>query len=247
MDIQSLLWLVPAFPLLAFFLIVLFSSRSNRISHTLALVGAGLSWLASMVIFIQALSIKDLAKTPLASAINWLPTGNTALKIGVQLDPLSAISVFFVAWTVFMIFIYSVAYHNYGQPKGDHDQPGLPPHGATVKEGKKGKSHLVPSVEPMYSRFFALISLFAFAMFVLVLSDNLLTLYVGWEIMGFCSYMLIGFWYGKPSARDAAVKAFLTTRIGDVFMLIGLVILYKVTGSLSYSDIFAQLQNLALP
>src|SRR5512135_443125 len=245
MDIKTLLWLVPAFPLAAFFLIVLFSSRSNRISHTLALTGAGLSWLASMYIFIQAIRANDLAKSPIASVINWLPTGNTALQIGVQLDPLTAVSIFFVAWTVFMIFIYSVAYHNFGQPKGDHDQPGLPPHGATVKEGKKNV--LVPSVEPMYARFFALISLFAFAMFTLVLSDNLLTLYVGWEIMGFCSYMLIGFWYGKPSARDAAVKAFLTTRLGDVFMLIGLVILYWFTGSLSYSGIFAQLHNLSLP
>jgi NADH-quinone oxidoreductase subunit L len=90
----------------------------------------------------------------------------------------------------------------------------------------------------MYARFFALISLFAFAMFTLVLSDNLLTLYVGWEIMGFCSYMLIGFWYGKASARDAMVKAFLTTRLGDVFMLLGLVALYSVTGSLSYTAIF---------
>ncbi len=245
MDIKTLLWLIPAFPLAAFFLIVLFSSRSNRISHTLALTGAGLSWLASMYIFIQALNMGDLAKSPVISAINWLPTATTALKIGVQLDPLTTVSVFFVAWTVFMIFIYSVAYHNYGQPKGDHDEPGLPPHGATVKGGKKNV--LVPSVEPMYSRFFALISLFAFAMFMLVLSDNLLTLYVGWEIMGFCSYMLIGFWYGKPSARDAAVKAFLTTRIGDVFMLIGLVVLYWFTGSMSYSGIFAQLPKLGLP
>ncbi len=245
MDIKTLLWLVPAFPLAAFFLIVLFSSRSNRISHTLALTGAGLSWLASMYIFIQAVRTNGLAASPITSVINWLPTGNTALKIGVQLDPLSAVSIFFVAWTVFMIFIYSVAYHNFGQPKGDHDEPGLPPHGATAKEGKK--THLVPSVEPMYARFFALISLFAFAMFTLVLSDNLLTLYVGWEIMGFCSYMLIGFWYGKPSARDAAVKAFLTTRVGDVFMLIGLALLYWFTGSLSYSGIFAQLHNLALP
>ena len=90
------------------------------------------------------------------------------------------------------------------------------------------------SIEPMYSRFFALISLFAFAMYLLVVSDNLLTLYIGWEIMGFCSYMLIGFWYAKPSARNAAVKAFLTTRVGDVFMLLGMVGLYSATGTLNY-------------
>ena len=90
----------------------------------------------------------------------------------------------------------------------------------------------------MYSRFFAFISLFAFGMFTLVVSDNLLTLFAGWEIMGLCSYLLIGFWYAKELARNAAVKAFMTTRVGDVFMLLGIAFLYSSTGSLSYRDIF---------
>jgi NADH-quinone oxidoreductase subunit L len=75
-------------------------------------------------------------------------------------------------------------------------------------------------------------------MYLLVVSDNLLTLFVGWEIMGLCSYLLIGFWYAKKSARDAAVKAFMTTRIGDVFMLLGIVYLYSATGTLNYRAIF---------
>ena len=75
-------------------------------------------------------------------------------------------------------------------------------------------------------------------MYTLVVSNNLLTLFVGWEIMGLCSYLLIGFWYGKKSARDAAVKAFMTTRIGDVFMLLGIAFVYSFTGSLSFKDIF---------
>ena len=80
-----------------------------------------------------------------------------------RIDPLSAVMLFFVAWTVLMIFIYSIGYHNFGQPKGDHDRPGLPPHGATVSE--HGQKHNVPSIEPMYSRFFAFIGLFAFGMY----------------------------------------------------------------------------------
>lgn len=154
-----------------------------------------------------------------------------------MVDPLTAVMLFFVAWTVLMIIIYSVGYHNFGQPKGDHDRPGLPPHGAEVI--LHGKMHRVLSVEPMYARFFALISLFAFAMYLLVVSDNLLTLYIGWEIMGLCSYLLIGFWYGKESARKAAIKAFITTRIGDVFMLLGLAALYTLTGSLSFREILS--------
>src|SRR5512145_1833800 len=92
----------------------------------------------------------------------------------------------------------------------------------------------------MYSRFFAFIGLFAFVMYTLVVSDNLLTLFVGWEIMGLCSYLLIGFWYGKPSARAAMIKAFMTTRVGDVFMLLGIAYLYFATGTLSFREIFTE-------
>jgi NADH-quinone oxidoreductase subunit L len=236
MTIELLIWLTPLPPILAFFLIVLFTNRNKALSHSLAIGAALLSWLGAMAVFLNALSAQELGKEPFNSSINWLPTADTWLKIGVLVDPLSAMVLFFVAWTVLMIFIYSVGYHNFGQPAGDHDQAGLPPHGATVEE--HGHKHLVPSIEPMYSRFFAFISLFAFGMLTLVLSDNLLTLFVGWEIMGLCSYLLIGFWYAKPSARAAAVKAFMTTRIGDVFMLLGIVYVYSATGSLSFRDIF---------
>ena len=200
------------------------------------MAGAGLSFLGAMAVVIKAIGTPELAKNPLGSTLNWLPTGDTWLKIGVSVDPLTVLMLFFVAWTVLMIFIYSVGYHNYGQPAGAKDKPGLPPQGADIKE--HGKTHKVPSVEPMYSRFFALISLFAFAMYLLVVSDNLLTLYIGWEVMGLCSYLLIGFWYAKDSARKAAVKAFITTRIGDVFMLLGIAALYSLTGTLNFREIF---------
>ncbi|HSG43991.1 MAG TPA: NADH-quinone oxidoreductase subunit L [Anaerolineales bacterium] len=236
MATELLIWLIPVPPALAFFLIVLFTNKSKALSHTVAVGAAFLSWLGAMVVFVRALGVDHFGEHPFESSINWLPTGATWLKIGVLIDPLSAIVLFFVAWTVLMIFLYSVGYHNFGQPKGDHDQKGLPPHGATVEHD--GQKHVVPSVEPMYSRFFAFIGLFAFGMLVLVVSDNLLTMFVGWEIMGLCSYLLIGFWYGKPSARNAAVKAFMTTRIGDVFMLLGISFLYSATGTLSFREIF---------
>ncbi|HEY4693369.1 MAG TPA: NADH-quinone oxidoreductase subunit L [Bellilinea sp.] len=236
MTSETLVWLIPLPPLLAFFLIVVFTNRNKALSHWLALIAAGLSWAISMVIFGRAVRTEGLAEHPIAQAIPWLPTGTTSLNIGIQIDPLSAVTLFFVAITVLMIFIYSTGYHNYGQPSGQHDHKGLPPEGAEVKDAK-GKLVKVPSIEPMYSRFFALISLFAFAMFLLVVTDNLLTLYVGWEIMGLCSYLLIGFWYAKESARKAMIKAFLTTRVGDVFMLLGLAALYTLTGTLNYQEI----------
>ena len=91
--------------------------------------------------------------------------------------------------------------------------------------------------DPRQSRFFALISLFAGAMLTLVVADNVLMLFVGWEVMGVCSYLLIGFWFEKESAYKAAIKAFTTTRIADVVMLLGIVYLYTVTGTLNYRDI----------
>ncbi|MCQ3954326.1 NADH-quinone oxidoreductase subunit L [Chloroflexi bacterium CFX5] len=234
MTTELLIWLIPLPPALAFFLIVLFTNKSKTASHTLAVGAAFLSWLGAMIVFVRALGVEHLAAHPFKSAIDWLPTGESYLRIGVLIDPLSAIVLFFVAWCVLMIFVYSVGYHNYGQPAGDHDHAGLPPHGATVH------GHAAPSVEPMYSRFFAFIGLFAFGMLTLVVSDNVLTMFVGWEIMGLCSYLLIGFWYGKESARNAAIKAFMTTRIGDVFMLLGIAFLYSVTGSLSFDKIFSE-------
>ena len=238
MQTTTLIWLIPVPPVLAFALIVLFTNRSKALSHTIAIGAAFLSWLLSMVVFIRALGVPHLGAEPFESSIPWLPTGDTWFRIGVLVDPLTAVTLFFVAWTVLMIFLYSVGYHNFGRPGGDHDLKGLPPHGATVEE--HGHKHVIPSVEPMYSRFFAFIGLFAFGMYLLVVSDNLLTLFVGWEIMGLCSYLLIGFWYAKPSARDAAVKAFMTTRVGDVFMLLGIAYLYSATGTLTFREIFTE-------
>ena len=236
MELTNLLiWLLPVPPLLAFFIILLFTNRSNRVSWMVGVGAAALSFLGSMVVFFRAIGEEHLAEHPLGSSLDWLPLNGEFFQIGVMIDPLSAIVLFFVAITVFMIFVYSVGYHNWGQPKGDHDHKGLPPHGATVEE--HGHKHVVPSIDPMFARFFAFIGLFAFGMYTLVVSDNLLTLFVGWEIMGLCSYLLIGFWFGKESARDAAKKAFMTTRVGDVFMLLGIALLYKATGTLNFHHI----------
>jgi NADH-quinone oxidoreductase subunit L len=233
MTIETLIWLIPLPPLLSFFIIVLLTNRNKALSHSVAIGSVALSWLGSMVVFIRALSVDHFSQHPFASAVRWLPTGETWFEIGVHIDPFSAITLFFVAWTVLMIFIYSVGYQNFKSPEGDRDRMGWIPFGKTIKI-VNGHPHKVPSIEPMYSRFFAFISLFAFGMYLLVVSDNLLTLYMGWEIMGLCSYLLIGFWYARKEPQEAAVKAFLTTRIGDMFMLLGIVSLYSATGTLNF-------------
>ncbi|MFL2978979.1 MAG: proton-conducting transporter membrane subunit [Candidatus Thalassarchaeaceae archaeon] len=87
-------------------------------------------------------------------------------------------------------------------------------------------------------RFFAEYLLFTAGMFGMVLADNFLWLFIFWEIMGLCSYLLIGFYYWKPSAASAAKKAFMTTRVGDVFLMVGLLILYRIYGSLNFGVVF---------
>ncbi len=86
--------------------------------------------------------------------------------------------------------------------------------------------------DPHEARFFAYLSLFVGAMLTLVVADNLLMLFIGWEVMGFCSYSLIGFWFHKKSAMQAGVKAFMTTRVADVLMLVGIGYLFIMTGRL---------------
>jgi NADH-quinone oxidoreductase subunit L len=82
--------------------------------------------------------------------------------------------------------------------------------------------------DPGYPRYFALVSLFLFSMTLLVLADNFLVLFVGWEGVGLCSYLLVGYWYAKPSAAAAARKAFLVTRLGDVGLLLGIFLLWSI-------------------
>ncbi|HIF13326.1 MAG TPA: NADH-quinone oxidoreductase subunit L [Dehalococcoidia bacterium] len=91
--------------------------------------------------------------------------------------------------------------------------------------------------EPRLWWYFAVQSLFAAAMMTLVLADNLLLLYLGWELVGLGSYLLIGFWWERRSAVEAAKKAFITTRIGDVALLIGFILLFRATGTFDISDI----------
>ena len=89
------------------------------------------------------------------------------------------------------------------------------------------------------SRFFAYLSLFTFAMLMLVTSDNLLQMFFGWEGVGLASYLLIGFWYKKPSANAAAIKAFIVNRVGDFGFALGIFGLFAVFGSIQLDAIFA--------
>ena len=99
--------------------------------------------------------------------------------------------------------------------------------------------------DPGYQRFFSYISLFTFSMLMLVMSNNFLQLFFGWEAVGLVSYLLIGFWYTRPTAIYANLKAFLVNRVGDFGFLLGIGLIAAYTGSLNYAEVFGQADQLA--
>ncbi len=227
--LQTLVWLIPLPPLIAFGLIVLFTHRSKGLSHWIAILSVLISFLLAQVVFWNVVTTGE----EIHAHLPWLSAGTNPedwLNFGILVDPLAAIMLFMVPLTCLMIFIYSVGYMGWpARKEGVRTPPGLP---AGI------------GLDANYSRFFAFISLFAFAMLLLVVADNLLLLFVGWEIMGLCSYLLIGFWFQKPSAYRAAVKAFMTTRIGDVLMMLGIGYLYFHSGTLTFSEVLTNPQAL---
>ncbi len=218
----NLTWLIPLFPLAAFALIVLWTNRNRLLSTWVAWIGIGLAWILGWTLFFlsgrEAHSLTPPGgghPVPLFS----IPTGTTLLRLGFQVDTLTGLMLFMVPFVCLMIFIYSKGYMNYGRE----------------------------DVDPRYSRFFAYISLFACGMLGLVVSDNFVTLLIFWEVMGLCSYLLIGFWFDKSykdpkriTPKQAGLKAFLTTRIGDALMLAGMLLLYSQTGTLTFREIFRE-------
>ncbi len=101
--------------------------------------------------------------------------------------------------------------------------------------------------DPRFSRFFAYLGIFTFSMLGIIIADNILMIYIFWELVGLSSYLLIGFWYEKKSASDASMKAFLTNRVGDIGMFIGILILFTNYHTFSFAEIFEQISNGVIP
>ena len=99
------------------------------------------------------------------------------------------------------------------------------------------------SHDPHKPRFMAYLSLFTFAMLMLVTSDNFIQLFFGWEGVGLCSYFLIGFWFKKESANKAAIKAFVVNRVGDFGLALGIFLIFYIFGTVNYDEVFEQIPN----
>ncbi|HYF61347.1 MAG TPA: NADH-quinone oxidoreductase subunit L, partial [Herpetosiphonaceae bacterium] len=151
-----------------------------------------------------------------ARSFAWAPDGDTTFNIGYRLDAPVILMLAMVTLAALCIHIFSVGYMA-------HDE--------------------YPAGHQRQSRFFSYIALFTASMLGMTLADNLLLFFICWELMGLCSFLLIGFWYFKPSAREAAKKAFITTRIGDVFLMLGMLYVYNASGSLTFGSAPGQMFN----
>jgi NADH-quinone oxidoreductase subunit L len=219
----NLAWLVPVPPFLAFLAIVLFLNRNKTVSAYTAIGGAIFSLILAWPIAFTAFFTDHFGEHPHEGELFTIPTGLTEFPIGFQVDPANALMLFMSSFLLVMIFIYASGYMTFPPHLRAEDHP------VAYRQGR----------DPRYSRFMAYISLFATGMLGLIVSNSLLTFFIFWEVMGLCSYLLIGFWYEKKSAQAASIKAFMTTRVGDVFMLIGMIFLYVLSepSTLRFADI----------
>jgi NADH-quinone oxidoreductase subunit L len=225
----NIAWFVPIPTFLAFVAIILFLNSNKRVSALTAIGGAVFSFILSWPIAFTAFLTPHFGEHPAYGTLFSIPTGTSAIGIGFQVDPANALMLFMSSFLMVMIFIYASGYMTFPA----HLSPVAYP--LSYAQGR----------DPRFSRFMAYISLFATGMLGLIVSDSLLTFFVFWEIMGLCSYLLIGFWFEKRTAQAASVKAFLTTRIGDTLMFIGIMFLFihSVPSSLRFSE-FLQMDNL---
>lgn len=196
------LWLIPVLPLLAAGISALLKRPSRSLAAGLAIGSMGASFLLSCAALVATLGKHGAASRQVVN-FDWFALGDTVVRLGWVLDPLTAAMVVMITFVGSLIFIFSVGYMA-------HDEN--------------------------FTRFFCFLSLFAAAMLGLIIANNLLLLFMCWELVGLASYLLIGFWFHKPSAAAAAKKAFITTRIGDVFFFLGIVWLYSETGTLLFYD-----------
>lgn len=231
--VQNYTLFIPFFPFLAFAIIVLYARRSNALSAMIAIIGILVALALSLGVFLESLAEGSaLAQNPFYSTpIVWFPFGKATMNFGWLVDPIGAAMLFMVPTVCLMIFIYSIAYMRHS-----HDD---------------GHGHVISEDDPRYARFFAYISLFTAMMLLLVVSSNLLQFFVAWEVMGFCSYALIGFWSFRGlnehhiddaqvgRARAASIKAFLTTRVGDVLLMSGMILLFITVGTLDFTKMFS--------
>ncbi|MBW2308641.1 MAG: NADH-quinone oxidoreductase subunit L [Deltaproteobacteria bacterium] len=205
-------WLVPFFPLCGVIINGLVGVRfPRRVIGPVACAAIGLSFLVSCGIMIQLVGLPPEQRVLEQVVFTWLESGSLKVSAGFMVDPLSAVMMLVVSGVSFLIHIYSIGY----MWDNEYGTPG-------------------------YRRFFVYLNLFVMFMLILVSANNFLMMFIGWEGVGLCSYLLIGFEHLRKAASDAGKKAFVVNRVGDFGFLLGMMLIFAVFGSLDFSVVLAE-------
>jgi len=210
-------------PLLGSIIAGLFGGRIGRAgAHWVTVLGVGLSTVLSL--YVLKGFIFDGRPAFNQPVYTWMVVDGMRFDVGFLVDRLTALMMSVVTFVSFMVHIYTVGY----MADDQHNWP---------KDSLAGRNS--------YQRFFSYISLFTFSMLMLVMSNNFLQLFFGWEAVGLVSYLLIGFWSVRESAIFANLKAFLVNRVGDFGFLLGIAAIGMYFSSMDYAEVFARAPSLA--
>ncbi len=210
-------------PLIGAIIAGFFGSRIGRAgAHWVTSSGVGISALLS--IYVLWLFINGKTQVFNDSVYTWMVSDGLHMEVGFLVDQLTAVMLVVVTFVSFCVHIYTIGY----MADDEHNWP---------KESLAGRNS--------YQRFFSYISLFTFSMLMLVMSNNFMQLFFGWEAVGLVSYLLIGFWSVRDTAIFANLKAFLVNRVGDFGFILGIAAVAMYFNSLDYAEVFAKAPEFA--
>ena len=210
----DVIWLIPAFPLAGFLLILLFGRKLGQPkAGFLAAAMVLASFVVSVGAYFDLLSMDTQDRQHVESLFSWVPVSSLQINMAFLADPLSITMCLFVTGVGFLIHLFAIGYM----------------HG-----------------DPKFSKFFLYLNLFVLSMTLLVLGENLLVTFLGWEGVGTCSYFLISFWHTRDSAATAGKKAFVTNRIGDWGFMLAMFFGFEAVGSVSYGALNGAAESGAL-
>ncbi len=203
-------------PLVSFAILAFFGARIGKpLAGWVATAAIAASCVLATIVLMQWQG----GTRPEPTTFTWSHIGSTPLKVGVNLDSLTVIMYFMVTFVAMWIHVFSIGYM-----AGHSDEI-------------DGRSK--------YHRFFAYLSLFCFSMLGLVIANSLLLMFIFWELVGLCSYLLIGYYFDRKYASNAAMKAFITNRVGDFGFIIGLGMVFLFLGDMSLSGAAATFEGAA--
>ena len=198
----DVIWLIPAFPLAGFLLILLFGRRLGEpAAGYLASAMVFGSFIVAAGAYFDLLSMDEEERQHVETLFSWVPVSSLQIDLAFLADPLSITMCLFVTGIGFLIHLFAIGYM----------------HG-----------------DPKFSKFFLYLNLFILSMVLLVLGENLLVTFLGWEGVGTCSYFLISFWHTKEANATAGKKAFVTNRIGDWGFMLAMFLAFEAAGTISY-------------